>query len=483
MESAWVHEPKQDHPVDGWFEPAVAARLSAAGLSTIGQLIALIERRGPRWHTAVPRLGPRGAQRLTDWLLLNADALGHALSPSALTPRRQLKAGAQKRGQRNMAELAPLEALDVPAELDGSLGSNRVPLPNPIGANTDLRAIRAWFSERGGNAHTSRAYRREAERLLLWALHAKRKPLSSLTRADCTEYLDDFLRDPQPADFWVNPDRSERARREWKPFAGPLSDRSRETARSILKAMCRWLVDQGYLQANPFDGLARAAEPAPFDATGRTLDHAEWRFMLGTVSREQYTLAQHRDFLALLLAYATGLRRAELAEAVTGRLVPAADGRPDWSLTVPGRKGIARTASIPAVVAEEARRNFRLRGLGEPLACPPQTPLLAHARTGQPLSPDGLGRIFKVMFEEAARAYEVAFPGKGRAFARASTHWLRHTHSHHALDQGADLRRLSENLGHASVTTTAEYLKGSHERRVDLMEARLLDALGGTGKS
>ncbi|MEX3614513.1 MAG: phage integrase family protein, partial [Burkholderia gladioli] len=93
MERALAEAPSPDHPLDGWFEPALAARLTATGLSTLADLLALIRRRRHRWYAAVPRLGPKGAQRVTAWLSLHAASLGEELSVLAITPRRQLTAG------------------------------------------------------------------------------------------------------------------------------------------------------------------------------------------------------------------------------------------------------------------------------------------------------------------------------------------------------------------------------------------------------
>lgn len=38
-----------------------------------------------------------------------------------------------------------------------------------------------------------------------------------------------------------------------------------------------------------------------------------------------------------------------------------------------------------------------------------------------------------------------------------STHWTRHTHATHALDAGANIRRVQEDMGHASLETTQIY--------------------------
>ncbi|WP_279609779.1 hypothetical protein [Burkholderia gladioli] len=99
---------------------------------------------------------------------------------------------------------------------------------------------------------------------------------------DAAEYLERFLADPQPAERWIGQGRVERFDPAWRPFAGPLSARSRDTALRLLTAMGAWLVRQQYLRVNPFDGLAAAA-PVPIDTAGRTLTHAQWRYVLQTV--------------------------------------------------------------------------------------------------------------------------------------------------------------------------------------------------------
>jgi hypothetical protein len=183
MERALVQDPAPEQPLDGWFEPVVAARLAAAGLTTLADLLALIQRRRQRWYTAVPRLGPKGAQRITDWLDLHARSLHCILSPLATTPRRQFATGHPVLTRPAVsADVAPLESLRVPPELDGSQGLNRAPVPaHQAELATDLDAVNAWIAIRGErSAHTARAYRREAERLLLWAIIVRRKPLSSL---------------------------------------------------------------------------------------------------------------------------------------------------------------------------------------------------------------------------------------------------------------------------------------------------------------
>jgi site-specific recombinase XerD len=490
MERLLVEDPAPEHPLEGWLEPSVAARLGAAGLATLADLLALIQRRRQRWYTAVPKLGPKGAQRITDWLSQHASSLGQELSPLATTPRRQFAPDHPALARPLTADgqppdVVPIETLGqlrLPAQLDGSQGLNRAPLPrHQAGVNTDLQAVNAWLATYRASAHTARAYRREAERLLLWAIVARDKPLSSLNTVDCTEYIEQFLADPQPAARWVGRGRAERFHPDWRPFAGGLSARSRETARLILRSMRSWLVGQQYLAANPFAGLRPVTAPAAIDVAGRTLTHAQWQFVLQASSHPRYSVAEARDRFALLLAYATGLRRAELAAATTGALTrKGLDGTLDdaWQLTVAGKGGVVRVVPLPHALMTVLRGSLTTRGLpADPQACPPATPLVWHARTGAALTADGLGQVYKEIFRRAAAKLDARYEGAARDLRQASTHWLRHTHSNHALDAGADLRDVQANLGHASLQTTTVYVKTDNARRFRAMDQFFTEAL------
>ncbi|BFG80966.1 hypothetical protein PTKU46_90000 [Paraburkholderia terrae] len=102
--------------------------------------------------------------------------------------------------------------------------------------------------------------------------------------------------------------------------------------------MCSWQIRQQYLPVNPVHGLAKVGNTKRAGAVAsRTLTHAQWRFVPQTASRPELTPAEQRDHFSLLLAYATGLRRAELVGATTGALSrEALDGALDnaWTLQV-----------------------------------------------------------------------------------------------------------------------------------------------------
>ena len=87
--------------------------------------------------------------------------------------------------------IVPFERLRIDRQdLDGSQGANRGQVDfHVVDAENDRQAIQAWITATAGSPHTVKAYRKEGERLLLWAVVEQQKPLSSLNLDDCTRYL------------------------------------------------------------------------------------------------------------------------------------------------------------------------------------------------------------------------------------------------------------------------------------------------------
>src|SRR5690606_37535866 len=100
-----------------------------------------------------------------------------------------------------------------------------------LDADNDYEAASAWLALQESVA-TQRAYRKEAERLILWAIVERGRALSSLTTEDAVAYRT-FLRHPTPRTRWVGPARP-RSSPEWRPFTGGLSARSVAYALSVV---------------------------------------------------------------------------------------------------------------------------------------------------------------------------------------------------------------------------------------------------------
>jgi integrase/recombinase XerD len=127
-----------------------------------------------------------------------------------------------------LVEPAPIEAIRLPAGLDGLRDSNRAPhLRAQIAADNDIDAIKASLTRFVDTKTTFDNYRKEAERLLLWCTLELGKPLSSLTHEDWLIYRS-FLKDPKPHVRWLSVDgrKMPRSHPNWRPLAGQMSDSS-----------------------------------------------------------------------------------------------------------------------------------------------------------------------------------------------------------------------------------------------------------------
>ena len=56
-------------------------------------------------------------------------------------------------------------------------------------------------------------------------------------------------------------------------------------------------------------------------------------------------------------------------------------------------------------------------------------------------------------------------PALAEKLRRATPHWMRHTHATPALQRGAELTTVRDNLRHASLATTSMYLHSDDLRR------------------
>jgi site-specific recombinase XerD len=75
----------------------------------------------------------------------------------------------------------------------------------------------------------------------------------------------------------------------------------------------------------------------------------------------------------------------------------------------------------------------------------------------------------------AAGVIEADNPQLAEKLRRASPHWMRHTHATHALERGAELTTVRDNLRHASISTTSTYLHGDDTKRAREMAAAFAD--------
>lgn len=199
-------------------------------------------------------IGPTKAARIQDWLTSHVASIGQTLGAHVATPRAKLYMHELNAIVPAATDIRPLERARVPDHLDGSHGAYRQPQALCLlSATNDYEAILTWLRSKHGLtpeqrvdrikrrkqrdagvptgvewlsalSHTQRAYRKEAERFLLWAILERGKALSSMTQEDCIAYRE-FIADPQPRSTWCGSRARERWSPLWRPFEGPLSRR------------------------------------------------------------------------------------------------------------------------------------------------------------------------------------------------------------------------------------------------------------------
>lgn len=496
LEALVQADPRLEDGVDGWIDPAIAKRLVAAGIHTVEDLVRTIESHGFRWYTKVPRIGIKAAGYVSDWLMLpeTATALGVTLSVRSRRPRTQITPEMLPALPHRFS-IAPIEQFDVPLALSGAVGSNRGER-SALGARNDLEAINTWLTRLKPGSHTLRAYRKEAERFLLWAVLEAGKALSSFTVEDCIAYRD-FLwrigRDPEdqwrqrfriPQADWMGPRGVDRFSNRWRPFEGALSESSQRTALVILQGMMQWLCDQNYLHNNPFKALPHLASRREGMNISRALTVGEWnttKAYLASMKRDQKYV---RLRFILALAYSTGCRLAELTSLKRRDLVSfirAGEQETQWELIVLGKGDRVRRVQLNRLVVAETEMYFQKRGYCSFTDASPDAPLIVAVPTNkgayQPESPLSAARVYKVLkdfFGEVADATEAQDHALADKYRRVSTHWLRHTFATHGIHSGIALEAIRDLLGHRSLTTTSIYVtteKDKRSREVEKMES------------
>ena len=266
--------PHPDHAIGAWLRPRVARRLKGEGIATLGELVAFCNRRGASWWRSIPRIGPGRARAIVSWLRRQQSALGLTVDADVdsveqegvtlvaaelvevvptLDPRNpNVTESGPKGSDAPRLILAPLERLAVPHALSGADGENRSTAFCYIQAQHDLDAVRAYLNRYRDQPKTLRAYTKELERFLLWAVVLRGKALSDLRVDDCEAYKD-FLKSPDPR--FVG-ERFARHSPRWRPFASASFRASRSATRcERLRAAFAWWVDVRYLAGNPWTAV------------------------------------------------------------------------------------------------------------------------------------------------------------------------------------------------------------------------------------
>jgi integrase/recombinase XerD len=228
----------------------------------------------------------------------------------------------------------------------------------------------------------------------------------------------------------------------------------RSTARHLSSArgLCKFLMREGVLRADPTE---LAARPRFGRKLPRALGESEMVTLIEAPPPD--TLRGLRDRAMLSLMYAAGLRVSELVSLTLGdvdraRGIVSAFGKGKKRRLVPlGEVALDHlSAYLEARNADDAQKAERMGGRSD-----------KAAKISQILfpSPRG-GKLTRQAFWKI-----VGRTARGAGIrGHVHPHQLRHSFATHLLSGGADLRSVQTLLGHANVATTEIYTHVSQDR-------------------
>jgi site-specific recombinase XerD len=356
---------------------------------------------------------------------------------------------------------------------------------------SDEQVVGRWLAAkatgRGRLAATTLAqYRIEAERLF-WYAGKVGVPISNWTLDEFSTYIG-FLQAPAP---WAVRARGvRRGSPDWRPFLGPLTDRSAGQTQKIVTGLFDWLRDVGYLQLNPAAGLPTVGRRDP-EKQARFLSVDDCALLREAIAArpensQEACLRKARDLFLVDLFERTGVRTTEAVHCAMGhvRIEPVPDalrrqfpGAPSfqWLLRIERGKG-GKARWVPCDEIALSLQAYRLAFGLPPVPAPDDTlPLVLSVRRtrwGQwkgVRSRTAIWHLVTRLCEEAcghARASGRA--AAARRLEKASTHWLRHTYAKglaEGMKNGLDARSALDNMGHADARTFNQYVDDEPLRR------------------
>ncbi|MCI2082110.1 MAG: tyrosine-type recombinase/integrase [Bacteroidales bacterium] len=225
-----------------------------------------------------------------------------------------------------------------------------------------------------------------------------------------------------------------------------ISPRTMNLKLSALSSYCKWLVRRGELKDNPINRVYRPKQQKKLPAF-YTED-----VMNGYISKREGELAcgamdfnAYRDYTMVLLLYATGMRRAELA-GLRQRDFDESRG----IFTVLGKGDKTREIPVPPCIV--GKIVLYLKRVKERF--PDDT-------TGMFFLTDR-GRPLYLQFVDNSVRRELS--GVKGFTGKKSPHVLRHSLATGLLNEGADLNSIKEILGHSSLAATQVYTHNSFEK-------------------
>lgn len=240
-------------------------------------------------------------------------------------------------------------------------------------------------------------------------------------------------------------------------FEVHLLDEKKESARtvnlnmSVISGMCRYLMKEGLLDANPVRLLSRPKTEKRLPVFFREESMKEYfrdtDYILHEENVDIISYNKRLDRLIISLLYNTAMRRSELislkiASVDFSRHVIHVTGKGDKMREIPLVDGLCEEISLYLQTVESMVGSQR----------PAQDPLLITAKGTS---------LYPVYVDRAVKKELGAI---GSITGRKSPHVLRHTLATQLLNDGTDLNSIKELLGHSSLAATQVYTHNSIEK-------------------
>jgi len=253
-------------------------------------------------------------------------------------------------------------------------------------------------------------------------------------------------------------------------FAGPRAPASVARAWSSWNAFFTFLVTEQVVAGNPMSAVDKPRLPAHSPKPLRGEDTPEQ--LLDAVSKaddRQRDPWPERDLAVLALALCAGLRLSELLELRLGSFL----GRPgERRVEVAGKGGRPRTVPIEPELDAVVVRYVESRRVRFGRAA--SSAVLMVDRQGAPLRRGGLQYLVSSCYRRAGVTDRVP---RG-----AQLHALRHTFATRLAEDGANASEIMRLLGHASLTTSQNYIEvTAQQQRAAVRANRTNRALGKLG--
>lgn len=342
---------------------------------------------------------------------------------------------------------------------------------------TDAEATGLWLKKYTETPHTLAAYRKEAERFLLW-LNVRGINLKQISVADVLAYQD-FMGDPQPREKWCleverkwlsNGEANSKYRHskkkarylkcgeanpEWRPFVSELSISAKKQALTILFGLGEFLMAINYLFINPFRAARKRSTTVSKEITRYLESETLSKLLIYLEGLSEKTEIEfqrkERVIFVIKFLYLTGLRRNELSNM---RWENICVRRGQYWLHVTGkgrREGYLPLNSNSIAVLNRYRKAMHQGDYeGDD-----EGPVLRNLATNRGVS----GQCVHSIITSTLRGC------KDKRVHKVSAHWFRHTAASHMLDAGIPLATVRDNLRHANISTTSGYIHTNDDKR------------------